>query len=48
MMYEQIRPPKITISETITHQTARRPVGIPVALRVLAMGRPDMDLLAAG
>src|SRR5215831_14519946 len=30
-------PPKITISETSTHHTARRPVGIPIALRVVAI-----------
>jgi hypothetical protein len=38
MMYDASSPPKMTISETMTHQTASRPVGIPAALRVVAMG----------
>ena len=29
---------EITISDATTHQTARRPVGIPASLRVFAMG----------
>src|SRR5262245_37389748 len=37
MMYETRTPPKITISEHSTHHTASRPVGIPVALRVVAI-----------
>ena len=43
----------MTISEAISHQTASRPVGMPVALRVVAMGRVmarclDPQLAAAG
>src|SRR5216117_3591215 len=37
MMYETRIPPKITISEHSTHHTASRPVGIPIALRVVAI-----------
>src|SRR5690606_41890866 len=47
MMYEVMMPPKITISEAMTHHTARRPVGIPAALRVVAIGRADIRLLSA-
>jgi hypothetical protein len=32
------RPPKITISEAITHQVISRAVGMPVPLLVLAIG----------
>jgi hypothetical protein len=38
MMYEQSKPPKMTTSEASTHQTASFPVGIEVALRVVAIG----------
>ena len=31
------KPPKIKISEASNHQTANRPVGIPVALRCVAI-----------
>jgi len=31
------------ISDAITHQTARRPVGIPAVLRVVAIGRAAAD-----
>jgi hypothetical protein len=37
-MYEANRPPKMTTSEASTHQTAKRPVGMVVALRVVAIG----------
>src|SRR5262249_33429917 len=37
MMYETRTPPKITISQHSTHHTASRPVGIPIALRVVAI-----------
>src|SRR5262245_8027218 len=37
MMYETRTPPKTTISETSTHHTASRSVGIPIALRVVAI-----------
>jgi hypothetical protein len=48
MMYEPSRPPKITISEAITHQTARRPVGMPAAERVVAIGLADIDASSPG
>ena len=38
--------PKITISDATTHQTAKRPVGIPEALRVVAIGIADIGLPA--
>jgi hypothetical protein len=34
----------MTISEAMTHHTARRPVGIPAVLRVVAIGRADADI----
>src|SRR5580765_3320299 len=37
MMYDTSTPPKITISEHSTHQMASRPVGIPIALRSVAI-----------
>ena len=45
MMYEPSRPPKITISEAMIHHTASRAVGIPAALRVVAIGLADMNSL---
>jgi hypothetical protein len=42
MMYEPRTPPKMTISEAISHQTANRGVGIPAALRVVAIGLADI------
>jgi len=38
MMYEASSPPKMKISDTSTHQMARRPVGMPAELRVVAIG----------
>jgi hypothetical protein len=35
----------MTISEAITHQMPSRPVGMPAALRVFAIGLADIDLL---
>jgi len=35
----------MTISEAITHQMAKRPVGIPEALRPVAIGVADIVLL---
>ena len=42
MIYDPSRPPKITISEAITHHTANLGVGIPDALRVVAIGLADI------
>jgi acyl-CoA synthetase (AMP-forming)/AMP-acid ligase II len=38
MRYEPSTPPKMTTSEASSHQTARRPVGMPVELRSVACG----------
>jgi hypothetical protein len=42
MMYDPSTPPKITISDAISHHTANRAVGIPAALRVVAIGLADI------
>jgi hypothetical protein len=41
MMYEHRTPPKITISEASSHQTASVPVGTPAVLRDVAIGVID-------
>jgi hypothetical protein len=43
MTYEARRPPKITISDATTHQTPKRPVGIPDELRVVAIGLMNLS-----
>src|ERR1043166_9006010 len=37
MRYDTSTPPKMTISESSTHQTASRPVGMPMLARCVAM-----------
>ena len=44
MMYDPRTPPKITISEAMIHQTASRAVGMPAALRVVAIGISDIKV----